>query len=81
MRARPDRLLSPGEVADLTGRSPRTVRRWISDGLIRPARLGRAVWIPESELLRALGLSESSDSEVPASEALDIGKSDACIGS
>lgn len=61
-----DRLLSMAEVAAYTGRSTRTVRRWIREGRLQPARLGRAVWIPESALLGALGMPLEPDTGAEA---------------
>lgn len=50
-----DRFLSLAEVAKQLGRDPRTVRRWIHEGWLRPVRpKERAVGVLESELRRAL---------------------------
>lgn len=38
-------MLSTSEVAELFGRSPRTIRDWIARGLLRPVRVGRSVFI------------------------------------
>lgn len=64
-----DRLLTTAEVATYTGRSTRSVRRWIQEGRLQPARLGRAVWIPESALLKALGLASEPDTNTENNDA------------
>jgi excisionase family DNA binding protein len=56
-----DRLLRIAEVAAFTQRSTRTVRRWIRSGQLRATRVGGAVWIAESELLRFLGMAPPPD--------------------
>ena len=38
-------VFSIAEVAELFGRSPRTIRDWIARGLLRPVRVGRSVFI------------------------------------
>ncbi|MDO9498487.1 helix-turn-helix domain-containing protein [Falsiroseomonas sp.] len=50
-----DRLLSYGDAAELVGRGPRTIRRWVRQGKLRAGGLGRSRWIRESDLMRALG--------------------------
>jgi hypothetical protein len=58
-----DRLLSYAEVGDLTGRSARTVRRWVRMGLLKVVGIGRARWVREADLIAALsgGSLESGD--------------------
>lgn len=52
-------LLTIAEVAELTGRAPYTVRRWVKEGLIRVERVeamgprGRML-VPRSEILKLL---------------------------
>lgn len=53
----PARMLM-GEVVQIFRISPRTLRQWIADGLVRviqPAGHGGIVLIPKSEVLRLLG--------------------------
>ena len=47
---RPERLLTPQQVAERLQLSLRTVRRLIADGKLRVFRLGRAVRIAEADL-------------------------------
>ncbi len=59
MSARPQlprrRYLSIEQAADQLGVTPRSIRRWISDGTIPAARLGRRiVRIAEDDLAAAL---------------------------
>ena len=48
------RQLSIAEVAEEFSRSPRSIRRWIACGLLKPTRIGRSVLICESELDRVI---------------------------
>ncbi|MGC9271372.1 helix-turn-helix domain-containing protein [Acidiphilium sp.] len=59
------RLLAVREVADLFGRSPRTVRGWIADGRLPVLRIGRTPFVPESALDRmiAAAIAEPADSD------------------
>ena len=50
-----DRFLSIAELAAICGKSKRTIRRWLHDGDLPRSKLGRAVGVWESDLLRALG--------------------------
>ena len=50
------RQLSIAEVAEEFGRSPRSIRRWIACGLLKPTRLGRSVFVCESELDRVIAV-------------------------
>jgi hypothetical protein len=52
-----DRLLSHAEAGALVGRSARSIRRWIAQGKLPAGGFGRASFIRESDLLRALGFS------------------------
>jgi excisionase family DNA binding protein len=42
------------DIADLTGQSVRTVRRWIADGTLRSIKIGGARLVAERDLLRLL---------------------------
>jgi len=64
-----DGLLSIAEVAARTGRSTRSVRRWIHEGRLQPARLGRSVWVSESALLQALGMASTPNDDTPKDDA------------
>ena len=46
--------LRAADIARLTGVSIRTVRRWISDEVIRSTKLGGARLVPKAELVRLL---------------------------
>ncbi len=61
-----ERLLSMAEVGAFTGRSTRSVRRWIKDGKLRAARLGGSVWVREGDLMRALNGDAEPSSVRPA---------------
>jgi excisionase family DNA binding protein len=43
-------MRSVAEVAEMFGRAPRTIRTWIARGLVRPIKVGGAVFIPQSEV-------------------------------
>jgi len=43
-------MRSVAEVAEMFGRAPRTIRSWLARGLMRPIKVGRAVFIPQSEV-------------------------------
>ena len=43
-------MLSTAEVAEMFGRSPRTIRNWVARGLLQPVRVGRSVFIPRSQV-------------------------------
>jgi excisionase family DNA binding protein len=45
-----ERLLTVPDVADRCQVSPRSVRRWIDEGLLRVIRLGRSVRVSEGDL-------------------------------
>jgi len=49
-----EHLFSPRELASLAHTCQATVRAWISKGLLRHVRLGRALRIPASEVTRVL---------------------------
>jgi excisionase family DNA binding protein len=59
------RLLAVREVADLFGRSRRTVRGWIADGRLPVVRIGRTPFVPESALDRmiAAAIAEPTDGD------------------
>jgi excisionase family DNA binding protein len=48
------RLFSTKEVARTFSRSERTIRNWVRQGLIRPLRVGRAVFFSRDELERII---------------------------
>lgn len=59
------RVLSIRQVADLFGRSPRTVRGWIADGRLPVVRVGRTPFVPERVLDRMISaaIAEPADSD------------------
>lgn len=50
-----DRIVGYAELAAITGKSPRTLRRWFQDGHLRRVKHGPLVGVWESELIAALG--------------------------
>jgi len=57
------RMCSVRDAAEVFGRSPRTIRAWIAEGVFDPVRVGRAVFIPWSQiegLIASKGTSRSS---------------------
>lgn len=62
MSLRDDRLLSYAEAAALVGRNPRSIRRWVEKEKVRAVGFGRSRWIRESDLLRALGITDEASS-------------------
>ncbi|WP_270935987.1 helix-turn-helix domain-containing protein [Falsiroseomonas oryzae] len=62
-----DRLLNHAEAAATVGRSTRTIRRWIRQGKLPAGGFGRAAFIRESDLLRALGFADEPPT-VPAAD-------------
>ncbi len=52
------RMLSINEVAAIFGRAPRTIRSWVARGLLKPVRVGHAVFIPEAQVDALMGLPE-----------------------
>ena len=54
------RFFTEQQVADMTGVSVRTVRRWVASGELASHRLGRAVRISEADLLAFLAARRSS---------------------
>lgn len=66
-----DRWLSVYEAAAMVLQHPDTVRRWISDGLVRGEVRGRlGLRIPESEVERYLASNFIADKRNPANHAL-----------
>ena len=66
-----ERWLSVYEVAAMVLQHPDTVRRWITDGLIRAEQRGRlGPRIPESEVERYLSSNFVNDKRNPADHAL-----------
>ena len=49
-----DKLLSPGEVANVLSVSRWTIYHWISSRQIRSVKIGRLVRIPSSEIARLI---------------------------
>ncbi len=43
-------VLSTAEVAEMFGRSRRTIRDWVARGLLQPVRVGRSVFIPKAQV-------------------------------
>lgn len=48
------RLMSVSEVADLFGRTDRTIRNWVRTGILHPRRVGRSVFFLESDVMKLL---------------------------
>jgi excisionase family DNA binding protein len=48
----PDQLLSPRQVADALGVTPRTVQRWITEGRLPATRVGRRMRVSRASLSR-----------------------------
>lgn len=44
------RMLSIADVAEMFGRSPRTIRSWIARDIFDPIKVGNAVFIPETQV-------------------------------
>ena len=44
------RMRSVADVAEMFGRSPRTIRSWIARGIFNPVKVGNAVFIPETQI-------------------------------
>jgi excisionase family DNA binding protein len=58
-------VLSTADVAEVFGRSPRTIRDWVARGLLQPVRVGRSVFIPKVQvdaLLTGLPVTEQDPS-------------------
>lgn len=73
----PKEYLRAGDIADLTGVSPRTVRRWIADEIIRSVKLGGARLVAKAELRRVLSpciddVTENGDEEQGESINSDV---------
>ena len=51
-------LLTPKQVAEIFGRSERTLRNWVRAGHLRPARVGRAVFFREADIVALLEAGE-----------------------
>ena len=43
-------MRSVADVAEMFGRSPRTIRSWIARGIFDPVKVGNAVFIPEAQV-------------------------------
>jgi excisionase family DNA binding protein len=52
MSAFPPRFYSYAEVAEMFGKSPRTIRWWVTTNRIRAIRIGGSRSIPKAEILR-----------------------------
>ena len=58
------------DIAELTGVSVRTVRRWITDGLLRSTRLGGARLVARTELARLFSsASDATDDDQEGDDA------------
>jgi hypothetical protein len=55
------RMFSMAEVATMFGRAPRTIRSWIARGLLKPIKVGNAVFIPQAQIDALMGAPEPSD--------------------
>jgi hypothetical protein len=55
------RLFSMAEVATMFGRAPRTIRSWIARGLLKPIKIGNAVFIPQAQIDALMGAPHPSD--------------------
>jgi hypothetical protein len=55
------RMFSMAEVATMFGRAPRTIRSWIARGLLKPIKVGNAVFIPQAQIDALMGTPEPSD--------------------
>lgn len=55
------RMFSMAEVATMFGRAPRTICSWIARGLLKPIKIGNAVFIPQAQIDALMGASEPSD--------------------
>ncbi|MBS5905387.1 MAG: helix-turn-helix domain-containing protein [Acetobacteraceae bacterium] len=49
-------LMTAREVATLFRRTDRTIRNWVARGLLKPVRVGRAVYFRRSDVEKILGL-------------------------
>ena len=58
-------MLSTAEVAELFGRSSRTIRDWMARGLLRPVRVGRSVFIPKAQVEALLSGSPAATGHEP----------------
>jgi excisionase family DNA binding protein len=64
------RFYSYCQVAEIFGRSPRTIRHWVKTGLLKAIRVGAARLISEAEISRVItgdAPFEALDNNVPAS--------------
>ena len=62
--AQPSPLMSAQQVAELFGRTPRTIRNWVVAGHLRPRRIGGAVFFLRSEVDQMLDLDRPDDADV-----------------
>ena len=44
------KMFSIGEIAEMFGRSPRTIRDWVTHGLLQPVRVGRSLLISKAQV-------------------------------
>jgi excisionase family DNA binding protein len=44
------RMLSTAQVAEIFGRTDRTIRDWIARGLLKPIKVGNSVFIPWAQV-------------------------------
>ncbi len=66
-----DELLTPRDVADALGVTPRTVQRWISSGRLPAARVGGRLRVSRSSLARVTGIEAT---EAPHSTPAGAGR-------
>ena len=52
------RMYSMTDIATMFDRAPRTIRSWISRGLLRPIKVGHAVFIPSAQIDTLLASAE-----------------------
>ena len=83
-----DRILGTAEICAITGKRPRTVRRWFQEGRLRRVKFAGVVGVWESDLIAALGwqgtgslvLDAPADPENALDDALDVLPDDADAG-
>jgi hypothetical protein len=79
-----DRILGAAEICAITGKRPRTVRRWFQEGRLRRVKFAGVVGCWESELVVALGwrgtgsliIDDPIEPDLDGDDALDALKDD-----
>lgn len=74
-----DRILGYAEIAAITGKSHRTIRRWLKEGRLRRVKFAGVVGVWESDLIAALGwqgngslvIDDPADPDIALDDALD----------